>query len=92
MAPTEISDITPESGCKTYRTRNTTTGTDPASDLFRRAQPWDWKYSLKIKDEGGKISVMESNSRFGKFDAKRVRLGRKVSDNAFACPLITYWH
>ena len=45
-----------------------------------------------MKDEGKIISLMKNNSRFGKFDAKRVRLGRKVSDNAFACPLITYWH
>jgi hypothetical protein len=36
------------------------------------------------------ISVMESNSRFGKFDAKRGRVGGKVSDNAFAYPFITY--
>ena len=90
MALAEISDITPESGCTTSPTCNNRTGTDPASDSFRWAQPWEWKWSLKMKDEGGIISVMESNNRFTKFERKRGRVGRKISDNAFVYPFITY--
>ena len=43
-----------------------------------------------MKDEGRIISVMESNNRFNKFEGKRGRVGRKISDNVFVCPFITY--
>ena len=40
-----------------------------------------------MKDEGGIISVTESNKRSSKFEGKRGRVGKKLSDTAYACPL-----
>jgi len=40
-----------------------------------------------MKDEGRIISVMGSNNRFAKFEGKRGRVGKKLSDTAYACPL-----
>ena len=39
-----------------------------------------------MKDEGGIISVTESNKRSSKFEGKRGRVGKKLSDSAYACP------
>ena len=40
-----------------------------------------------MKDEGEIISVRKSNKRSSKFEGKRGRVGKKLSDNAYACPL-----
>ena len=45
---------------------------------------------MEIKDEGGMIIVIESNNHFSKFEGKRGKVGRKVIDNAFFYPFITY--
>ena len=40
-----------------------------------------------MKDEGGIISVTESNKRSSKVEGMRGRLGKKLSDTTYACPL-----
>ena len=40
-----------------------------------------------MKDEGGIIIVRKSNKRSSKFEGKRGRVGKKLSDTAYACPL-----